>query len=596
MVGWRVYLKIFSLLLLMLAVGQAQADEVQVTARLAAGPIYAHVPFQLVLEVSGAEGDTVVDESSLAPFQPESLGASRRSQTSKIYDSGGWRTIRHESVSHSYHLVADRLGEITIPAIKVTHGGRQYHSQPLTITVVKPKEVADFKLRLQLGQDHCYVGQPLPLSVTWLVGADVKGYEFNLPFLADERLLVRPLPPASGGDTVQVTVAGREVRASRVRQRLGGRDYVAITFRYLIIPPKAGSLRFGQSSLTLRAQAGPAQPRSSRDHFGLFGAQPRYKTMVIPGNELALQVKELPSEGRPADFSGLVGRYGLACTVSPAAAKVGDPLRLTCSVSGDHVEHIQAHHLQYALPPRDFKEGREEPEESSARGEKSFTTTVRCRHPGVKELPSLAFSYFDPLAGQYKQARSEAVPLAIQATRVVTARDAQGEELVVSAVGAGGRGEGDGREELPGLRHNYWDISLSRPSGGGNYWFWLALFAGPLLAGLVAMVARSASNERQAAKRQVRLARRQLAAGPGLAQPFRHYLAARLAINPASITWHDVAPHLESRGVNGELREELARALTALDAARYGGGAKEEGGVERGELLALVAKLEEVLR
>ena len=69
---------------------------------------------------------------------------------------------------------------LKIPRIRVGAGGVDHHSQPGAVRVKKPVETEDFKLRLRLSRQKCYVGEPVVLTFTWYIGKDVEGIEFNL--------------------------------------------------------------------------------------------------------------------------------------------------------------------------------------------------------------------------------------------------------------------------------------------------------------------------------------------------------------------------------------------------------------------------------
>ena len=332
------------------------ASEVRVSAKVQRATIYVNVPFSFSIEVENADGKVEPDLSPLKDFTVLSQGASSRSQTSRIYDQRGWRTIEHKGVSQNYQLTPHQSGSQLIPALTVKVNGKSYQTQAVTITVNKPQEVAEFKLLLSLNKEKCYVGEALELTVRWLIAADIQGYEFNLPILTDNHFLVYPKEEDRNNNPnlVKIAIGGQQRLARRGSYFYQGKNYTAISCRYTILPRQPGKSRLPASSLTLQALSGYTRPDRS-DPFALFARQRFYQTMVIPGNQPQLTVLPLPSKGQPANFTGLVGHYALATLIAPPEANVGDPLRLTTTISGDFVRQVRFEDINLPLAASDFK-------------------------------------------------------------------------------------------------------------------------------------------------------------------------------------------------------------------------------------------------
>ncbi|MCP5115684.1 MAG: protein BatD, partial [bacterium] len=140
-----------------------------------------------------------------------------------------------------------------------------------------------------------------------------------------------------------------------------------------------------------------------------------------------LDVRELPAEGKPVEFSGLVGPHELEVTTSAAEVEVGEPFRLYLTLSGP------VYLADATLPPvGDRLRERFQVLDGGSRlveGEtkKQFEFTLRPRNHRVAAIPPIRYSYFDPREGGYVQIRTRAIPLRVAANRVVTSADAEGE-------------------------------------------------------------------------------------------------------------------------------------------------------------------------
>jgi len=127
-------------------------------------------------------------------------------------------------------------------------------------------------------------------------------------------------------------------------------------------------------------------------------------------------VLPLPDEGRPADFSGAVGKFAISADLSQDKAGEGDPVTLRMRVTGegdfDRVSSSMLHDAdgwKTYTPTVNFK-----PEdEIGYRGEKLFEQPLISLQPGTREVPEVHFSWFDPATRRYEQAHTEPLSVAI---------------------------------------------------------------------------------------------------------------------------------------------------------------------------------------
>ncbi|MEZ5363746.1 MAG: BatD family protein [Bryobacterales bacterium] len=135
----------------------------------------------------------------------------------------------------------------------------------------------------------------------------------------------------------------------------------------------------------------------------------------------------LPEQGKPANFSGLIGNFHFDAHAVPTAVSVGDPITLTIRVSGP--EYLDYVRLPDLAQQTELVEGFKIPEEMAA-GEivdraKVFSQTIRAKDPRITEIPELDFSYFDPDRGEYMVGRTDPIPIEVSGTRVLTLSDAE---------------------------------------------------------------------------------------------------------------------------------------------------------------------------
>ncbi len=112
---------------------------------------------------------------------------------------------------------------------------------------------------------------------------------------------------------------------------VNGRTFNTITFEQVLIPRKAGALTVGPLRAAFEAIVGQRQRGFFDSIFDDLSVSERF---VVSAPSAMLKVRPLPTEGRPSNFSGLVGEYTLRADASPTAVNVGDPITLSVTVHG----------------------------------------------------------------------------------------------------------------------------------------------------------------------------------------------------------------------------------------------------------------------
>jgi len=123
-------------------------------------------------------------------------------------------------------------------------------------------------------------------------------------------------------------------------------------------------------------------------------------------------VLPIPSDGKPRDYRGAVGRYRIITQADTKAVDAGDPVTLRIGVLGDgRMDLVQAPPLsEVSELTTGFKV--EDPLAGFVQDyTKIFVTTIRPRSPDVTEIPPIPFSFFDPEKKAYETVYSDPIPL-----------------------------------------------------------------------------------------------------------------------------------------------------------------------------------------
>ena len=375
----------------------------------------------------------------------------------------------------------------------------------------------------ELVPTRAYVGQQVQYQLRILRRRDATSLEWETQ-LSFPTFRAEWLPTLSGDD-----------RAER-----GGETYLVFLERRALFAAHPGRLTIPSASLRCTSPDGS-------------------EIASIP--PLVLEVDELPAEGRPPGFAGLLGPVTLSASVAPAGVALGGSLHLSVIVQGDT-------NLWNMPSPRESLaqladvEVFEQPAQLARDAGRAlvlrryFSFDLVPRRAGVLRLPALRVPYFDPATGRYGEATA-----ALPALRVAEAR--------VRAPAPGGPVPRAAAARLP-----------SRPAWG---LLALALVAAPLAVAAVRW--RRSWAPRDEVAECLAEARGAAARGDGDAAARAGAQALRLALDEAAGA--AAGPAGEEDGAPGG---GAAALLLALERARFAAGSPAP---ELAEVEAAVARLRE---
>ncbi len=590
--------------------GYCEAEE-QLMARVSveSKDVYVGEPFLMRVTVMGSTDAEKPDFSSLDGCEVEFAGGSNNSSHSvSIINGKVSRTVKKEYV-FSYRLTPLRAGVLTIASVDVKVEGRVLRTNKVAVNVRNPEESEDFKLRIRLSREECYVGEPVLLDVTWYLGKDVNSFNFTAPLLDGEDFDVEvpDVDVTRDKQYFRVPIGKREFIAEKGRGTLEGRSYATLEFSVALIPRRPGVFTMPEFIVACETGGGLSTGDFFDNFFSRgFGRRERRRKYVVPSNTPTISVKELPLKGRPRDFAGHVGQYDISVSASPLEVNVGDPITLTVVLSGpDYLENVK-------LPPLESMNGfagdfkiPEERASGSVEGDKKvFTQTIRAKREDIDRIPAVGFVSFDTRKGEYVEVSSQPIPLKVNPTRVVTAGDAEGIDS------PSGRSALEQWKE--GIAYNYEGEELLADSEYGfeaqlsRWWNVLFLVLAPVLF-TVLLAGRAVINKRRSdplsgkAKeaRKVFLKRLKgmekcVAGGDRavyaeLLEAFKEFLGSKLRRPGSALTAHDVRVLLAEEGVPEGIVESAKKIFEVCEAGTYAGSAS-------GEMDEVEAVVEEVRR
>lgn len=575
----------------------ATAEQLQARAAVEREAIYLGEAFAFQIQISGSENPERPDLSGMTDFAVEYRGGQQNSSTSVTIVNGQMTQKVTKRYVYSYQLTPKRAGRLKIPSITIQADNRRTQTSPLSIGVQKPTESGSFKLRIELSKRHCYVGEPVTLTVTWYLDTDVRGFNMSLPLLEmkDRFHFIDPeLDTRTRGKFYRIPISGGEVIGEKGQKRLEGKNYTTLSFQKILIPKKTGDTTVAPATVVCEVLSGYKRRRSlfgddffNNDFFG-SSRQGIYRKLAAASNSLHLRVSEVPENGRPNDFSGHIGEYTIRASALPTEISVGDPITLKLTLSGpDYLDHV-------TLPPlgrqtdlkKDFKIPRERAVGEVVGKTKVFTQTIRPLRPGINRIPPIKLSYFDTNTGSYSTASTDPIPVTVQSTRVVTAMDAEGVAQPVLSTN-------EVETWTKGIAYNYEDMTVIEDQRFGVMsWlksptlFYMTVvppfcyFAVLLVSTAITRLYTdpSASRRRKAygklkvGLRDARKAQSDEQCCNLILDLLRTYLGDKLGMPGGALTFNDVGKLLEERNLNPETLYRLKKLFDQCESGRYAGG------------------------
>ena len=178
-----------------------------------------------------------------------------------------------------------------------------------------------------------------------------------------------------------------------------GRPYNYVTWRKTVLyPQKTGKLVIAPLTLNVF--------RRAHESSGYFLAIVSIKNpKIITAGKRTIEVRPLPQAGRPADFDGAVGDFDLNVKFNKTALKSSESFQATIKVSG------RGNLKLFSLPKLSAPSSLEvyEPEHKEKvktnllgmQGSIEDTYTIVPQYQGNYPIPSVSFSYFDPVKELY---------------------------------------------------------------------------------------------------------------------------------------------------------------------------------------------------
>ncbi len=549
---------------LLLTVQLAFAADVTVNAMVSAETVSLNDRMELTITISGPDARKA-DAPKLDPMDGFHVVGTQQS-TEYQFINGRSSTI----VTYVYVLTPRSLGKQSVGGAQVNVGGQVFTTQPKTVEVVAgattpaPRQQtapdagkveggsgnADIFIRTTVDNRQPYVGEQITLTFEL----------FNrLTLWGDTEY-----DPASTTGFWAVDLP----KITPSTQVANNRMYKYNAVKTALFPTTAGELTIGPASLTYTTG-------------GFFSPQ---ETRTIRTRSITVRAKPLPEEGKPAGFSGAVGKFTMSAVADKASLSAGDVVKVTVTVSGEGNLDLLT---ELTVP--DFSSFRAyDPKVSSqvlnsgftVSGAKIWEYVLMPKAAGTITLQPFSLSFFNPKDARYQTIRTEPISLS------VTPGD--------PAVSSSGGVVVESRNTVEAVAS---DINFIKPDktalasvdrrlyGNPLFAFFYLLPAGLFAAALVIKRKRDAIERNSGLKRRLnawkkaqprleQATRAENAGNPAefcghLSEALVRFIGDSLNLDTGALTAAAIEDRLKNAGASPEVAERVRKALELCDFLRF---------------------------
>nr|WP_281502394.1 BatD family protein [Arenibacter sp. S6351L] len=491
--------------------------------------------------------------------------------------SSSWvNGVRSFSKTYTYTLAPTARGKFTIKQATIVIKGETYKSLPkeveVTAAVERPDgektvdDVADESLHLvaEISKTSPYLNEAVTVVYKLYASPSIDVTNFRALDNPKYNNFWSQDIPVTKYDVQNTTYDGKSYRS-------------VILKRVVLYPQRTGELEIEPLSLDVSLQI----PTNKRDFFGGRIFAQTNKT-VSAGNR-TINVKPLPTEGKPADFSGAVGEFQFSVTTSKTHLNASESLQAKVAINGKgnlKLFEIPSLNLPSSLEVYDpeFNES-VRTTLSGMEGNVSNSYTVVPTFKGKYPIPSIAFSFFNPKTEKYQTLSSGEIMINVLEGPTSGAVDntglssnnkqrvvATGDQFVFNKI----------KPNLTAINNNYF-------FGSTSFFLWWLL---PVLLIPLAILfgkkreAIASDVEGNKIKRANKLARKYLSAAKkalgskesfyvALEKALHNYLKAKLKIETSEFSKDKISSLLSEKNVDEATREGFVGLLKNCEMARY---------------------------
>lgn len=470
------------------------ADDLTIQASVDKNRVGLNQIFTITIEVSGGNAA----QSAFSPEFPASMDAfskfmGRGGESSNFQLINGKMSV---SKSIQYNFMTTTIGKFTVESIQVEIGGKTFKTEPFEFEVLKSANVAqpqtspqnqsssnrstepnegiadNLFLKASVNKTRVYRGEPVVITYKIYTKVNIQSYG------------IAESPNTAGFWEEEFEMPQQPKLTNEV---INGEKYLVAEIKKIaLFPTEIGKKEI--DPLVINCDVRMPTRRRSRDIFDSFFDDPffsrtqRFRVASTPN--LTIEVLPLPTEGRPANFSGAVGNFKMSARIDKYQVETNESIKFKVQLSGTgNIKILPNPQVEF---PEEFELYGPTSSQNITRengrisGNKSFEYILIPRQAGTKIIKPIEFSYFDLPTKAYKTLTSPEIQINVK----------KGKNEFISR----GREMRRGEIEIIGKDIRYIEQQLPVFTQVGKYYYqtptFLMLLLAPLALLAVALVYR----------------------------------------------------------------------------------------------------------
>ncbi|WP_167342725.1 BatD family protein [Nonlabens sp. SY33080] len=472
--------------------------------------------------------------------------------------------------SFTYILKPNKTGKQYIKPATMNYEGKTYSTQTVEINVTgavnKPKNINDTSPRAdetvhlvaEISNANPYLNEAIRVVY--------KLYVSNTSGVNDWREVNSPKYADFWSDNI-------DNRNSLVKEgTYKGKPYRYKVLREAILyPQKTGKLII--EPLTLEVDV--VVPTGQRS----FTGRPYMTTeqITVSAGKRTIDVKDLPLDGRPANFNGAVGQFEFQVETDQVQIEAGESMTASVQVGG--VGNLKLMDLPELKAPKSLEVY--EPERinnvrtsiTGMRGNIKDKYTIVPQYSGKYVIPPVEFSYFDPKKESYVSLNSGEILLQVEGDVAAPIATTENKNVITQ------------NNQFVFIKTDTELTSQNEEQFFGSTKYWITLGGIFLLLPLFLIVkkrkeSRAADvvgnrlrNANKLSKKYLSTARKNLGNHEefyvALEKSLHNYLKSKLSISTSEMTKNNVGQLLLDRGATVQTKQEFIKLLESCEFARY---------------------------
>ena len=390
------------ILLLLFLIAQSLSAQVQFEAKVSKNTLGINERLRIEFNMN-ADGDNFVAPNFEASGFRVIGGPSQSVSQSWINGKSSFNK------SYIYILLPTQKGQLTIKQAAIEINGQIYKTSPVKINVTNAVEIPKDPNEAPAvsADDNIYLVADISKSNPYLNEPITVVYKLYFSYsigISNWRELNKPKYNDFWSQNIDI----KQLKAEEGMFK-GERYRYVVLRKTVLYPQKSGKLEIEPLSLDIDCQV----PSNRRNFWG----QPimvEDSKRVSAGSKV-INVRALPENGKPIDFSGAVGQFDFKVNPSKTTLKNGESLDLTLSVIGKG--NLKLFSLPKPVVPTALEMYDPIHEENVSTpltgmtGRISDKYTIIPQYKGSYQIKPLSFSYFDLASGRYKTITSQPITI-----------------------------------------------------------------------------------------------------------------------------------------------------------------------------------------